>query len=280
MCELFALSSQLPTRVTFSLEEFSRHGGKTGPNADGWGLAFYDGPDAQLFREPRPAASSDWLHFLLGHSYSSCCVMSHIRRATVGEVSLRNTQPFSRVLEGRRHVFCHNGDLQDIQSMLQSGRFSPVGETDSEYAFCWLMDRLGDLWQATAPPLDARIEVISQAFVELAALGPANILYSDSEYLYAFANKRTQAGGGMEAPGMHYLERHCECDPDALQDSGVQIDDLAQDIILFASVPLSGEAWQAIAANELIVSRHGKIVASGVVHPSSPVIDVSRDYES
>ena len=142
MCELFALSSQQPTRVTFSLEEFSRHGGRTGPNADGWGLAFYEGSDAQLFREPGPAASSEWIGFLLKHSCRSRYILSDIRQATVGDIALRNTQPYSRALGGKRHVFCHNGNLPDVQCLESTRIFAPIGETDSEMAFCCLMDRL------------------------------------------------------------------------------------------------------------------------------------------
>jgi glutamine amidotransferase len=41
MCELFAISSFEPTNVTFSLDEFSKHGGLTGPHKDGWGIVFY-----------------------------------------------------------------------------------------------------------------------------------------------------------------------------------------------------------------------------------------------
>ena len=162
MCELFALSSQLATRVTFSLEEFSRHGASSGGLADGWGLAFYDGSDAQLFREPGPAASSEWMKFILSHSYYSNCVMSHIRHATTGSIALRNTQPFSRVLGGKRHVFCHNGNLEDIQNGIKLAQFSPIGETDSEYGFCRLMDRVSALWQGGSPGLDERIDVISE----------------------------------------------------------------------------------------------------------------------
>jgi predicted glutamine amidotransferase len=190
MCELFALSSQLPTRVTFSLEEFSRHGGNTGPHTDGWGLAFYDGCDAQLFRETEPAASSEWMHFLLNHPYYSRCVLSHIRKASFGEVALRNTQPFSRVLSGKRHVFCHNGNLTGIEGLAEVGSFSPVGETDSEYAFCWLMNSVRKIWGKEPPSLELRIDVISEIFLQLSQLGSTNILYSDSEYLYAFANTR------------------------------------------------------------------------------------------
>jgi glutamine amidotransferase len=262
LCELFALSSQLPTRVTFSLEEFSRHGASDSQLADGWGLAFYDGSDAQLFREPRPAASSEWMKFILSHAYYSQCVMSHIRHATTGSVALRNTQPFSRVLKGNRHVFCHNGDLEDIQSRIKLEQFSPIGETDSEYGFCRLMDRLSTLWQGELPTLNERIGVISEVFLELSCLGSANILYSDSEFLYAFAHQRTQENGKIEAPGLYYQERHCDCDPDALQDSGVQVHNMAQDLILFASVPLSIEGWHACAASQLMVVKHGEIITT------------------
>ena len=39
MCELFAMSSSKPTEVSFSLDEFSRHGGLTNLHKDGSGIA-------------------------------------------------------------------------------------------------------------------------------------------------------------------------------------------------------------------------------------------------
>jgi predicted glutamine amidotransferase len=42
MCELFATFSRVPSTVSLSLEEFSRHGGLRGPHKDGWGLAWYE----------------------------------------------------------------------------------------------------------------------------------------------------------------------------------------------------------------------------------------------
>ena len=58
MCELFAMSSRLPARVTCSLEEFAAHGGWTGPHRDGWGIAYHDGHDARLIRDIDAAADS------------------------------------------------------------------------------------------------------------------------------------------------------------------------------------------------------------------------------
>ena len=40
MCELFAISSSTPTEISFSLDEFSKHGGLTDHHRHGWGIAY------------------------------------------------------------------------------------------------------------------------------------------------------------------------------------------------------------------------------------------------
>jgi len=264
MCELFAISSKLPTKVTFSLEEFSRHGGKTKTICDGWGLAFYEGVYAQVFREAEPAAYSEWMYFLQNHQHQSQCVISHIRRATQGGRALRNTQPFSREMGGHRHVFCHNGNLKNIRHEVKPKNFTPIGETDSEYAFCYLMGEMGKLWRQEKPSLNQRAEVVKAIFDRFSALGPANFLYCDGDYLYAYANKRTQANGRIEPPGMYYLCRDCECDHETQSLSGVEVKhskvDSSQTLVLFASVPLSNEKWLPFEPNQLIIAREGIII--------------------
>ena len=34
------MSSNMPATINYSQEEFSRHGGLTGPHKDGWGIAY------------------------------------------------------------------------------------------------------------------------------------------------------------------------------------------------------------------------------------------------
>ena len=58
MCELLGMSAYHPASITLSLNEFARHGGETGPHVDGWGVAFYEGRDANLIRESSAAARS------------------------------------------------------------------------------------------------------------------------------------------------------------------------------------------------------------------------------
>lgn len=42
-------------------------------------------------------------------------------------------------LNGKEHVFAHNGTIENYRR-LKLGRFKPIGETDSEYVFCHLLN--------------------------------------------------------------------------------------------------------------------------------------------
>jgi glutamine amidotransferase len=67
-------------------------------------------------------------------------VIAHIRKATQGEVMLENCHPFVR-MRGRYWVFAHNGDLKEFAPELD-GSFLPVGTTDSERAFCYILQQM------------------------------------------------------------------------------------------------------------------------------------------
>lgn len=263
MCELFAMSTRQPTTVSMSLEEFSRHGGLSGPHKDGWGIAWYEDRDIRLVKEKDPAASSACVRFIQTNPFSSSLVLSHIRKATLGAVASRNCQPFVRELGGAWHCFAHNGDLQGIDTdrRFRASGFLPVGETDSEQVFCALLDALRPLWASgSVPPLEARRQVLDGFAAALRELGPANFLYSDGDALFAHAHKRHQTDGGIRAPGMWRLSRHCPAGGE-LATEGLHIasPDIEQEVILMASVPLTGEGWMALGEGELIVARQGRI---------------------
>ena len=263
MCELLGLSSCTETHISLSLHEFSRHGGLTNHHADGWGLATYKEMQAKLYREAAPAAFSNTLKCLESNHPATLCAIAHIRHATQGGVALKNTQPFERNFQGRSHVFAHNGDLQDIKKAIILTSEFPHGETDSEYAFCYLMEVLSTLWEKGVPTLKERATLINKIFRQLSTLGPANILYSDGDYLYAFANKRMQTNGNIEPPGLHYLSRECGCDKDALQHVGIHIDCKPNKILLFASVPLTNENWISFTPDQLVIAKNGQIIEQG-----------------
>ncbi len=255
MCELFCLSSRLPTRVTFSLREFADHGGPGGRNVDGWGVAFHEGRDVRLYKEPEPAGDSPWLTFIQERRLPTRLLISHIRHATRGGLSLANTQPFARELGGRTHLFAHNGRLDGIDDLFAASarRFQPLGDTDSEVAFCLLLERLAPLWAGGdgGPPLAARLAAVTGFATDVRPLGPANFLYSDGAFVFGHGHRRTQADGTIAPPGLWCLQRACA----------------VEEITLLASVPVTGETWRPLAEGEIVVVADGQVVPAS--RPSS-----------
>lgn len=266
MCELFAMSSRHPATVQMSLEEFSRHGGLAGPHKDGWGLAWYDERDVRLVKEALPAADSACVRFIEGNPFTTAFAISHVRKATRGAVALRNCQPFVREMGGSWHCFAHNGDLPGIETAMPAApdRFRPVGETDSELAFCALLERLRPLWSGHGwPSLASRREAVEGFAADLRELGPANFLYCDGDALFAHGDRRHQADGTIRPPGIWRLHRRCPAGGE-LATEGLRIEARAveQEVVLFASVPLTNEAWAPLAHGEVLVVASGRIVAS------------------
>jgi len=263
MCELFAMAARHPSTVRLSLEEFSRHGGLSGPHKDGWGIAWYDERDVRLVKETRPAAGSPCVGFIQSNPFVSAFVISHVRKATRGEVALRNCQPFVRELGGAWHSFAHNGDLPGIEGAphLRPQTCRPVGETDSEWAFCALLDRLRPLWlPGKVPGVQARLQVIEAFARELRGLGPANFVYCDGDTLFAHADRRHQQDGTVRPPGLWRLARHCEAGGE-LAATGLRIESRgeAQDVVLIASVPLTTEHWIPLEQGEIVLARGGRM---------------------
>ena len=66
--------------------------------------------------------------------------------------------------------FAHNGDLHDFNPPL-SGRFTPVGNTDSERAFCYLLDQLVEVFGYEEPTLEQIFEVLEKISLKLQNMG-------------------------------------------------------------------------------------------------------------
>ena len=263
MCELLCVSSLLPTTVSITLERLAQHGALGQANVDGWGLAAYDGLDVRLYKEPEPAGQSAWLGFILGRELEASLTMSHIRRASQGALTHANTQPYARELDGRMHVFAHNGDLHGLERLAGPGprRFTPIGQTDSELAFCILLQRLAPLWtHAKAPTVKDRLQVVEAFAADIRLLGTANFLYADGDLMFAHGHRRPPYVDGRGQPGLWRLEQHCALDPAALAAHGVTIGHReGQEISLIASVPLTEDAWIPFETGEIVVLRQGRL---------------------
>jgi predicted glutamine amidotransferase len=187
MCELLGMSASVPTDICFSFAGLIQRGGATGPHRDGWGIAFYEGKGYRAFHDPGASAESEIARFIQGYSIKSHTVICHIRKANRGRVCLENTHPFSRELWGQIWSFAHNGQLKGVKKR-PLAHYQPVGTSDSEYAFCWLLDQLRTRF--IQPPASRKIlrRYIEEKIRDLARLGVFNILISDSRSLYVYCN--------------------------------------------------------------------------------------------
>lgn len=254
MCQLFALNSLAPAAVTFAFTGFSARGGATGEHADGFGLAFHEGSACRRFVDHARASDSVLADFLRTHPIRARTVLAHIRKATQGPVQLSNCHPFVREWQGREWSFCHNGDLKDFHPRLD-GSHLPVGQTDSERAFCWMLQTLRRRFRRAAPGWEQLAPAIAELAVGIAGHGKFNFLLSDGRALYAYGATR-----------LHWLQRRHPFGTAHLVDHDLELDLATTNgpddrMVLVATEPLTrNEAWQPFAAGELQVFVDGEQV--------------------
>jgi glutamine amidotransferase len=260
MCELFALNSHLPAAATLSLRGFAARGGRTADHVDGWGVAFHDGEHCEVVVEDQPAADSALARHYGQHAIQARHVIAHIRKATQGVRAVENCHPFRREWAGRTWVFAHNGDLKDFHPRLD-GPFQPAGQTDSERAFCWLLQRLQQRFGEQLPGWPELAATLTPWLHEIAEHGRFNLLLTDGRALLAHACTR-----------LHWLLRRPPFGRVSLRDGDLSVDldtlNSPQDrMVLVATEPLThGEAWQAFEPGEVRVFAEGDcaFVSSGI----------------
>lgn len=244
MCELFGLSaSQRIAGPVLPLAEFQARGGATADNPDGWGIAWRDDPDFRLEREPLPGHRSARFAGAIAFLRTDLLI-AHVRKARWPPVNtLGNTHPFVHPCCGRQWVFAHNGlvpALVTMESANTAKACRPVGETDSEFAFCHLLSHVMGCYP-TPSAEKPWLGVLATISGSVAGLGKFNFLLSDGEHLIAYGHDR-----------LHHLESH---------DDGV-------DSALVATEPLGNAAnWTPFEAGELRTYRAGLPVGRISTYP-------------
>ena len=255
MCELLGMSANVPTDILFSFTGLMQRGGRTGPHSDGWGIGFYEGRGLRLFQDPTASADSEVARLVQRYPIKSKVVIGHIRQANAGPVSLANTHPFSRELWGRYWCFAHNGQLRDFYA--ETGFYRPVGETDSEAAFCDLLNRVREAFPA---PVDVTLllPTLVAACVDYRGKGVFNCLLSDGDWLFSFCTTK-----------LAQITRRAPFGPARLKDADVTVDFQAEtspdDVVtVLATEPLTdNERWAAHEPGDWTLWRRGECIASG-----------------
>ena len=247
MCQLLGMNANTPTDVMFSFTGFAT---RAEEHKDGFGIAFFEGAGVRLLVDAQSARCSPMAEMVRRYPIKSENIVAHIRKATQGRVALENTHPFVRELWGRYWVFAHNGDLKDFAPRLH-GAFHPVGGTDSERAFCWLMQELAKAHAERAAGRRADGDA-----------GRADAAGRRARRLQRHAEQRPGALGALlDEPASHRAPAPVR--RASLQDDDVTVDFAAETspsdrVAVVVTEPLTrDETWLAFAPGELRVFVDG-----------------------
>jgi len=255
MCELLGMSANVPTDIVFSFSGLIQRGGGSGPHQDGWGIAFYEGCGLRLFQEPYASAHSEIAQMVQRYPIKSETVIAHIRKANVGTVNLANTHPFVRELWGRNWCFAHNGQLKDFQP--QQDFYQPIGDTDSEAAFCDLLNQIRKRFPKPVPAQQLLPDLLT-ACSHYHQRGVFNCLLSNGDWLFTFCSSK-----------LAQITRRAPFGKAQLKDMDLTVDFKAQttpnDIVtVIATEPLTcNEQWQLNNPGDWHLWQGGKYINSG-----------------
>jgi glutamine amidotransferase len=255
MCQLLGMNCDVPTDICFSFRGFHRRGGDTDEHADGFGIAFFEGAGCRVFIDVQPAIDSPVAALIASYPIRSMNVIAHIRKATHGAVALVNTHPFQRELWGRYWIFAHNGTLDGFHAEVNTP-YRPVGATDSELAFCHLLQSLKAGFPRGEPPLPELYAALRALTADLASHGTFNYMLSNGEYLFAHCST-----------SLAYIVRQAPFAVAHLKDQDFAVDfsrvTTPQDrVAVIATEPLTdNEQWTQFAAGQLTVFHQGAPLA-------------------
>ncbi|MGH8809584.1 MAG: class II glutamine amidotransferase [Noviherbaspirillum sp.] len=251
MCQLLGMNCNVPTDIVFSFTGFATRGGRTDVHNDGWGIAFFEGAGVRHFVDHEAAIASPIAELIKRCPIKSKNVIAHIRKATQGRVALENCHPFVRELWGRYWVFAHNGDLKNFAPAL-TGAFRPVGTTDSEWAFCYVLQELRRRFGDNPPALPALSNALQELTAEIASHGPFNMMLSDGSALFAHCSTN-----------LHYIVRQHPFATAKLSDEDMSVDfsrvTTPNDrVAIIVTAPLTtNETWTQFGQGELKVFVEG-----------------------
>ncbi|ADC69217.1 glutamine amidotransferase class-II [Methanocaldococcus sp. FS406-22] len=254
MCELLGICFNKKVNVNLSLNSF-KHRSEEHPN--GWGIAFYPDGFVRLIKEPIKMNDALLAECVRWTKIKSKIFIAHIRKASAGSESYVNTHPFIRRLDGREIAFAHNGTLLGYEDLELDGYY-PIGETDSEYVFCYLLSQIGRRgieWNKEG--FDELLDILRR---KINKYGAFNCLFSDGEYLFAYRDCKGRRK-------LHFLKRKPPYGRIRLEDEDyvINLGDVKsanEEGFIIATNPLTNENWMSFENGELIVFKNGEMIYS------------------
>ncbi len=234
-------------------------------NVDGAGLGYF-GPGGELVLDKQPEPAFGDQEFLrAARQAESSAFVAHVRWATAGGRSVRNTHPFG--MNGR--VMAHNGgfgELSQLDSELGSYARLVLGDTDSERYFALITRKTdargGDVGAGIAAAASWIAERLPVSALNAIVAAPGELWALRYPGQHALHLLERPAGPGPGRPGLHVRSATSSVHVPAL--------DRAASVVI-ASEQLDGETgWRMLAPGELVHVRPDLSVHSRIAIPQPP----------
>lgn len=247
MCELFGVSSNLEVNIGFSFEEWLYRGRE---NPHGYGFAYWDQAKPVIIKNPESLSSAPEAQKDRIRNLQSKIFLCHVRLSSGTAHILKNTHPFLKEKNGKLFVFAHNGTLHNWRERLRLQGEQPKGDTDTEWAFYWLLEHLPEPGKADfAQSLKELADQVSE-------LGTFNFLMSDGKTLWAYADSSLNY---LERKPPHSAERIYLIHGSKSQ-SRMEFKRPDERVILVATQPLTNEKdWRPLKKGNLLAIANGEI---------------------
>lgn len=234
--------------------------------AAGWGLAWYPVDDnaAMVIKDPRAIRDTsiteqigDWERF------RSTVFVGHLSGAAK-RLTQQDTNPFARSYAGRNFLLAHCGDLDgEYRHALALGPdpvFEPLGRTDSEHVFCWLLSRIRAL--GVRRLADVGWPTLLEMLSFLDSLGSVNLLLTDGIDIVAYRDAGGSSALHVQLLRPPYSERELG-NPFVTVDLSDPLDH-SRSVAILSTSPLSGGEWRELVPGEMVVVRRARVSWRGV----------------
>ena len=95
MCRLLGIIANKPVDLEFSLERFKKFASW---NPDGWGIGWYEGDEAKIFKQGISATAKGSKLPILSGNVKSKIIIVHVRKGTGAEPAERNFHTSSMII--------------------------------------------------------------------------------------------------------------------------------------------------------------------------------------
>ncbi len=269
---LFALSIDVISKpyIDFPRNITVTHQGR---KVGGSGIGWYPGDDnaAIVIKDPKSFADLGRPQIIDDKTtFNSTTFVMHLNGASWNPIP-QDTEPYSKTVGKRDWLWMHQGtlDLQKLRkknSQFHENFYEPVGNTDSELAFCIILNRIMRL--KVKKLAEVGWDRLHDWFKELNELGSANFFLSDGKNMVVYR--------GLDGANALYKERikppyekiELNCADAGFVLNFNKEDDNLRTVCIFSTLPVTTDGInKEMKKGQMVVAKNGTIKWNSHVEP-------------